>query len=333
MSRDIREDRKMSRNIVVTNVWMNESHRDKVRKLAEGLGFSVSFYDNEDEAIEAGAMKDVEIIFGKPVKTAAVLRDIRWICLPSAGADLFTGPGAILSDELILTNSSGAYGATLAEHMVMVTLMLVRRMPEFQEGIRNRRWLRPLDQRSVKNSRVTVLGTGDLGACYARRIKSFEPRQIIGVNRSGKCSEPAFDRIVPWTEMDSVFAETDILAMTLPSTPETKGILSAERIALLPKDAYVINVGRGDAVDEEALVRALNEERIAGAALDVMQHEPLPENDPLWEAKNVILTPHIAGNMTIAHTKDRAVEMFCEDLINYANGRPMTYRVNRRLGY
>ncbi len=323
----------MDRKVVVLSNWMNEKQKGKILQTAEDCGFTCLFFNNEPEAKAENVLADAEVVFGFAPETAAGSTSLKWLCLPSAGADVFVKPGAIRSEETILTNSSGAYGATLAEHMVMQTLMLLRRMPEFQEGIRRREWLPPREQASVKDSRVTVLGTGDIGGCYARRIRGFEPEQIVGVNRSGKCTDPAFDRILPWTKLDEILPETDILAMSLPGTPETAGILSAERIALLPETAYVINVGRGSAIDEAALSKALNEGRLAGAALDVMQHEPLPKEDPLWETKNVILTPHVAGNMTIPFTKNRAVEMFCEDLENYAAGRPMKYLVNRKLGY
>ena len=323
----------MGRNVVVLGKWMEASHVETIRQTALKKGFACSFYRDEREAGEAGVLKEAEVIFGYAPETAASSENLRWLCLPSAGVETYLKPGALYSDDIILTNSSGAYGATMAEHMIMVTLMLVRRMTEFQEGIRNREWLRPREQASVKGSRITVLGTGDIGGCFARRIRAFEPAQVLGVNRSGRSNEPAFDRVLSWTDLDQVLPETDILAMSLPATGETRGILSRERIALLPETAYIINVGRGSAIDEEALSQALNEGRLAGAALDVMCHEPLPENDPLWETERLILTPHVAGNMTTAYTKNRLTEMFCEDLDNYGAGRPMCHLVDKKLGY
>ena len=121
--------------------------------------------------------------------------------------------------------------------------------------------------------------------------------------------------------------------LALPGTAETEHILNRQRIALLPETAYVVNVGRGSVVDQDALMDALNQNQLAGAALDVFVPEPLPEDHPLWDTKNLIITPHVSGNLTLGYTRDINVEMFCEDLANYAAGRPLNGLVDRKLGY
>ena len=121
--------------------------------------------------------------------------------------------------------------------------------------------------------------------------------------------------------------------MALPGTRDTAHILSRRRIGLLPQDSYVVNVGRGSAIDQEALMEALNEGRLAGAALDVCVPEPLPKEHPLWSTKNLLLTPHISGNMSLGITRDLDVALFCEDLRNYAAGRKLQRLVDRTLGY
>ena len=187
--------------------------------------------------------------------------------------------------------------------------------------------------RSIRGLRVTLLGTGDIGSHTARSLSAMGA-EVRGVRRNpDKPADPAFREVRAVTELDSLLPETDALILALPSTKATQGILSQERLALLPADACVINVGRGTAIDQEALMDALNGERLAGAALDVMVPEPLPPDHPLWDTKNLLLTPHCSGNTTLAYSRERIVEMFLEDLDRYAAGQPLTHLVNRREGY
>ena len=119
----------------------------------------------------------------------------------------------------------------------------------------------------------------------------------------------------------------------MPELPSPERLPPSERLPLLPQGAYVINVGRGSAIDENALADALDNGQLAGAALDVFQTEPLPAGHRLWKTKNLIITPHVAGNMTLAHTRDKNVQMFLEDLKNLTEGKPLKYLVDRKLGY
>jgi phosphoglycerate dehydrogenase-like enzyme len=153
------------------------------------------------------------------------------------------------------------------------------------------------------------------------------------VRRSAKAGDPAFDEMRTTAELDALLPETDLLVMALPNTPDTANILSRERMALLPRSAYVINVGRGTAIDQEALIEALDSGRLAGAALDVVVPEPLPADHPLRRAKNLLLTPHVAGNMTLAYTQQKSVDMFLSDLENYVAGKPLEHAVDRRRMY
>jgi phosphoglycerate dehydrogenase-like enzyme len=153
------------------------------------------------------------------------------------------------------------------------------------------------------------------------------------VRRSKKAGAPCFDAMYGMDELNTILPQTDILVMALPATAETVGVLSRERIALLPRHAVVVNVGRGSAIDQDALIDALNSESIAGAALDVMVPEPLPVDHPLWDARNILITPHVSGNMSLGITRDLDVDLFCRDLSNYAAGRPLQQLVDRKLGY
>ena len=317
--------------ILVINNQLEQKHIDLIEQTAVELGALVNFYKAETDIPESDF--DAEIIYGFAPSIVKTSKNLKWLCVPWAGVDSLMVPGYFANEECLLTNSAGAYGVSIAEHMISVSLVMMRRLNEFFEETRNGQWLSPRSQRSLKDCRITVLGTGDIGTTFAKRAKAFEPAQIIGVCRSGKSSESVYDKVLSVKELDDVLPETDLLAMSLPATPETKGILSRERMALMPEGAYIVNVGRGSAIDEDALADNLESGHLAGAALDVFQTEPLPADNRLWKIKNLLITPHVAGNMTLPYTKDKNVNMFLEDLRNYKEGRPLRYLVDRRLGY
>ena len=317
--------------ILVINNMLEQKHLDQIKSTAETLGHEVFFYNAEAEIPQSNF--DADIIYGFAPSIVKSSKKLKWLCVPWAGVDSLMTPGYFANEECLLTNAAGAYGVSIAEHMIAVSLVMMRRLNEFFEETRNGQWLKPRPQSSLKDCRITVLGTGDIGTTFANRARAFEPAEITGVCRSGKSSATVYDKVLPVSELDSILPQTDLLAMSLPATSETRGILSRERIALLPQGAYIVNVGRGSAIDEDALADALDSGHLGGAALDVFQTEPLPPNNRLWKTKNLIITPHVAGNMTLAHTRNKNVSMFLEDLKNFTEGAPLKYLVNRKLGY
>ena len=317
--------------ILVINTQIKEKHRELIRKTAEHVGANVYFLSSENEITDD--LKDAEIIYGLGVNSAKTNPKLKWLCVPWAGVDFLMKPGSFANENCLLTNSAGAYGVSIAEHIITVSLMMMRHITEFYAASLHGEWAKQRPQKSLKDARITVLGTGDIGCCFARRAAAFEPERIYGVCRSGICADKSFDKVFKVDELDTLLAETDLLVMCLPGTKETEGILSKERIDLLPDEAYVVNVGRGSAIDEDALADALDEGRLAGAALDVFRTEPVPKENRLWHTKNLLITPHVAGNLTLDHTVNKNVEMFCEDLKNYAAGRTLKYLVDRKLGY
>ena len=325
----------MSRDICIFQDFLTDAYRAKIRSAAQQGGFTPHFFTTDQFEEAKACLQHCEVLYAQsPALLRTAPATLKWYCASSAGVDVYCqNDGIFANPDCMLTNSN-SYGVTIAEHVVMVTLMLLRRMPEFAEPIRRHQWVKPLPLRSIRDSEMTILGTGSIGTHVARRMRGMGAAKIIGVSRSGKAREEGvYDEMYSFHALDTLLPKTKILIMALPSTPETIGILSRERIALLPGDALVINVGRGTAIDQPALVEALNGDRIAGAALDVMTPEPLPENDPLWNAKNLVLTPHTSGNLTLGHTCDVNVDMFCTDLVNYGAGRPLEHLVDRKRGY
>lgn len=262
-----------------------------------------------------------EVLYGMPDRAALrTFTSLKWFCGNFAGVDAYLDDALYPSPDVVLTNSSGAYGVTIAEHLIMVTLMLLRHASAYVLEAAAHRWGPVLPMRSIMGSTITVVGTGDIGTEFARRAKAMGAKSIRGVRRTMKPADPAFDSVHTHDQLESLLPDTDLLVLALPSTPDTIGFLSRRRIALLPKTAFVINVGRGSAIDQPALVDALNAGQLAGAALDVFVQEPIPDGDPIWDAKNLLLTPHVSGQLSLGYTRDKNVALFCEDLENYAAG-------------
>ena len=321
----------MARKLIVVSPSLNAAHRDQILSAAQTHGFEACFFDTAQAALSSVA--DAEIIFGQAPELASQAPRLQWLCSPFAGVDRFTQPGAFLSPDAVLTNSSGAYGVTIAEHIVMVALEMMRRQTEYNEIVSRREWERNLPVRSIKNSRITLLGTGDIGREAAIRLRAFSPASIIGVNRGGKNPGEMFDRVFPVEQLDALLPDTDLLILSLPGTQETIHLLDEKRLALLPRDAFLINVGRGNAIDEQALEALLRSGHLAGVALDVFQQEPLPQDSSLWTCPRLLITPHVAGNMTLSYTVDRIIALFLEDFENYCAGRPLLRQVDLKRGY
>lgn len=322
------------RDICVYQEFLTEAHKARIRETAEDLGFTPHFFTLDQFEEAKTCLQGCEILYAhNPELLRAAPASLKWYCCSYAGVDPYCkDPSLFANPDCLLTNTS-CYGVTIAEHVIMVLLMLLRRMPEYEEIVRNRGWNNQLPIRSIRDNAFTILGLGNIGVNVAERLRGMGAARVTGLSRSGAAREAVFDEVLPISALDEVLPRTQNLIMALPGTAETVHILNRARIALLPAGSYVVNVGRGTAVEQEALAEALNAGRLGGAALDVMDPEPLPKDHPLWSARNLILTPHVSGNMTLGYTCERNVEMFCEDLENYAGGRPLNGLVDRTRGY
>ena len=318
------------KKITVCMTRLLEKHRLQITAAAEAAGYSVEFFEKAAQAETWAAESEIILADGDALLPRA--RQLKWFCASFAGVDhLLRSP--YLKDDVLLSNSSGAYGVTIAEHIIMVTLMLLRRQLEYNEIARAHRWERNLPVRSIRGSRILIIGTGDIGHEAAVRLRAFGPERIEGINRTGRMDDAAFDRMQSAEHLEEVLPEADIVIMCLPGTSETRHLMDAHRLAMLPPHALVINVGRGQALDQEALVELLSSHRLGGAALDVFEKEPVPPEDPVWTCPGLLVTPHCSGNTSLGYTVDRIVDLFCEDFERYVQGLPLLRTVNRALGY
>ncbi|WP_454778481.1 phosphoglycerate dehydrogenase [Georgenia muralis] len=251
---------------------------------------------------------EVLVVWGNPGDAlAAAARDLprlRWVQTLAAGPDAVLAAG--FADDVVVTSGVGLHNATVTEHALALTLALVRRVPAALTAQAEHRWadelggLQPLRPEgavtSLIGARVLLWGFGGIAQTLAPVLTALGAT-VRGAARSAG-TRAGFD-VVAEDELDAELAATDVLVMILPATPATEKALDAPRLAALPAHAYVVNVGRGATVDEDALLAALTEGRIAGAAIDVTAVEPLPAASPLWDAPNLLITPHGAGGRPV----------------------------------
>ena len=255
----------MSRILAVTISQLTAEQREAIRAAAEAGGLEPRFFEREEDALEA--MAETEVLFSQSPKLARHAPGLRWQCTPSAGVDALTAPEVFPNPETVLTNSSGAYGVTIAEHVIMVTLEIMRRQQEYNRIVADRVWRRDLPVRSLRNCRALLIGTGDIGQETAIRIRAFGPASLTGMNLSGRNPGALFDRIIRREELEEILPETDLAVLSLPGTAESRGLLGETELALLPDGAILVNVGRGSAICQKALEKELRSGRLR-AALD-----------------------------------------------------------------
>jgi phosphoglycerate dehydrogenase-like enzyme len=254
---------------------------------------------------------------------------LRWVQSLAAGPDSVLAAG--FPEDVVISSGSGLHDRPVTEHALALTLALVRRLPAAVRAQQEHRWadelggLQPLHPEgavtTLLGARVLVWGFGSIGQTVAPFLEQLGA-EVRGVARSA--GERSGFAVVAEEELRQELERTDVLIMILPSTAATTRALDADRLAALPEHAYVVNVGRGSTVDEPALVAALSEGRIAGAALDVTSTEPLPPDSPLWDAPNLLLTPHAAGGRPVG-----ADELIAANLGALLAGRELRNVVER----
>ena len=312
--------------------FLTSKHKRDIERIALANHLKIHYFT--DEADLDALIGQCEILYGYiPPEKLRAAESLRWLACASSGVEQYLGEYLYANPGVILTNSAGAYGITISEHIVMTLLMLLRRMPEYNAVTAAHQWESLGRIRSIYGSVITVIGTGDIGTAFAQRAKALGAAHIRGVHRSNRVLPRCFDESYAVEDLDFALAGADAVIMCVPGTKETENLMTRERLGLLKKTSVLINVGRGSSLDQDALMDALNSGKIAGAALDVTTPEPLPADHPLWNTKNLILTPHVSGNMTLDITCDRDVNLFCDNLTRYCRKQPMKHIVERSVGY
>jgi phosphoglycerate dehydrogenase-like enzyme len=243
---------------------------------------------------------------------------VRWVQSTSAGIGQMVKRVGLDKTGIVLTTSSGVHARPLADFCLMAMLMFAKDYVRMERDKKSKRWERYCGE-ELTGKTLAIIGLGRIGQEVARHGKRMDMR-VVGMRRSDAPVE-GIDRLFGRDQLRDVLGETDFLVLAAPHTPETEGIIGAGEIAAMKQGAVLINIGRGQLVDEPALIRALKEGHLAGAALDVFQAEPPPADSPLWDMPNVIISPHSAS--TVTQENARITELFCDNLRRYLGGRPL----------
>ena len=321
----------MERKIGICLNFDDEKRLLKIKDFCESKGFTPKFMTLK--TIDTDFIRDCEVLFGFfPRKVFKEAEKLRWFQCSYAGVDKFSDESIYYSPDVILTNSKGAYGTTISEHMICVTLMMMRKFKPYMDNQNAKIWKAMGDIDSITGSTAAVIGLGDIGSSYAKRLKAMGAYVKAVRNNKNKPS-PYADEIYGPNEIDKAIENADIVALSMPSTKETEHTMTKERFAMMKEGSYFINVGRGSAIDQMALVDALKSGHLKGAALDVFQHEPLESDNPIWDTPNLIITPHISGNTNLALTRDNIINIFTDNTERYLKGEMLKNVVNKNQGY
>ncbi len=335
---------------VIATLELSPQARGRIRDISEGIQLTVIPADSP-EKVPDEAWAGVEVLYtGRVLPNPEKVPNLKWVQFNSAGVEKFIDHPLVQDKEVVATTMSGVITGQIAEYVLMAMLALGQKLPQLRGYQRERKWPGREEKRSrllpveLQHSTVGILGYGSIGRQVARLLRPFgatilaAKKDVTHPEDSGYTptgtGDPHgdfFHRLYPIEALHSLLAECDFVLLALPLTEATTHLMDADAIKAMKASAYLINVGRGGLVDQSALVRALKEEKIAGAALDVFEEEPLPEDSPLWEMANVIVTPHISG--LSQQLEEETLSLFIENLQRFMGEQPLINRIDHQRGY
>lgn len=327
----------MAKVNVLTNIFSESSgwvlpsqYAETIAAVGDRIKLTVAH--TTDELQEA--LPETEVVFGGPpvgdnLRQAAKLK---WVQLASAGANSILN-SEFAATKIVLTTASGSSSIQISEHVFAMMLMFARRMHEYQAAQADGRWDRAATERvdELFEKTLGIVGLGSIGQEVARRAKVFGMRVVATKRTLDKAAVPDVDELLPADRLDDLLSQSDYVLLAVPLTPETTGLIGADELARMKPTAFLVNIGRGPVLDEDALAAALHKGRLGGAGLDTFMTEPLPAESPLWRLPNVIITPHTAG--ATPRYWERTTALFCDNLQRYLEGKPLRNVVSRELGY
>jgi phosphoglycerate dehydrogenase-like enzyme len=292
---------------------------------------------NHYEGIEV-ELQGADVIFTlslRPEQFVAASK-LRWIHAPTAAVHQFMFPELIKSD-VVLTNSTEVHGPAVAEHVIALIFALAKKIPQAavlqQKKVwgQEEMWNQGQHLREIGGATLGLIGVGSIGRRVAKMASALGMRVVAVREHVEKGTPPGVEAVVAPAALPKLLGQSDFVVVAAPLLSATEGLMNAERFAAMKASAFLINVGRGPQVDERALADALRSRRIAGAALDVFDREPLPSDSPLWDLDNLLITPHTAG--LTEKLWDRHYDLFSENLRRYVSHQPLLHVVDKQKGY
>ncbi len=297
---------------------------------AGGAGWTAAY--SSVETVTAGDLEGVEAVLGNlPTKLIPAASSLRWMQLSMAGADAYVLEG-VLPEKVTLTNTTGAFGLAISEHMVACVLALYKKLHLYRDNQLRGRWLDRGEVRQIEGAVVLSVGMGDIGGSFAKKMKALGA-YVIGIRRLQRAKPDWADEVYQMDSLDRVLPRADIVALSLPGTPETFRLFDRERIFRMKDGATLLNVGRGNVLDTDALCDALSCGKLYAASLDVTDPEPLPSDHRLWKLENALITPHVSGFFHLRATYDNIVDITLSNLERFLGGVPLACQVDRKTGY
>lgn len=258
---------------------------------------------------------------------------LKWTHSWGAGVDRFLAIPELANESIVLTNSRGIHPIQISEHVMALMLVFTRKLKDLILYQNNRVWHVSNETcifDELKEKTIRIIGLGSIGSEIAKKAKCFG-MTVLATKRT-MTDKPTFvDELLPSHDLKRLLKKSDFIVISVPLTSKTKSMIGAQELANMKRTAYLINIARGEIIQQEELISALKQKKIAGAGLDVFELEPLPLESELWRMKNVIITPHVAGETV--HYWERTTKIFCENLRRYMNNIPLTNTVDKTLGY
>jgi phosphoglycerate dehydrogenase-like enzyme len=314
--------------LLIAARWSQEQ-MEEAQKTFPQIQFAAA--DDHDDILRE--IVDAEVVFGGINREAFLAaKQLKWIQNPGAGVERLARISEIAESDVTITNTRGAHAATIAEHTFGLLISLTRQLPQLLQAQREHDWVRRIDGPQVGLTGLTlgVVGMGNIGRAIAKRGHAFDMNVIgVDVNEVPKPDFVAELRLLDG--LDDLMRRSDVVAVAAPITPETAGMLGPEQLRLMKPTAYLIVVSRGGIIDEDTLMQMLNDGQLAGAGLDVTATEPLPQDSPLWDTPNLLVTPHCSGSSSYTSAAGRAI--FYENLRRYLAKEPLTNLVDLKRGF